>query len=41
MTDIPHRFPLGVRDLSLDSWLIAVATALPALVVAVLPRLHW
>jgi hypothetical protein len=41
MTDFPHRFPLDVRDLSLDSRLIAVATVLLALVVAVLPHFHW
>ncbi len=41
MTDLPHRFPLDVRDLSLDNWLIAAATALLALVAAVLPHLHW
>lgn len=41
MTDFPHRFPLDVRGLSLNSWLIAIATALLALVVAVLPHLHW
>lgn len=40
MTDFPHRDPLDARDLSLDSWLIAIATALLALVVAALPHLH-
>lgn len=41
MTDFPHRDPFEATELSLESWLIAIATALVALVIAALPYVHW
>ncbi len=40
MTDFPYRDPVDT-ELSLENWLIAVATALGALLIAVLPYVHW
>jgi hypothetical protein len=40
MTDFPHRDPIET-ELSLESWLIAIASALAALLIAVLPYVHW
>jgi hypothetical protein len=36
MTDFPHRDPIET-ELPLESWLIAIATALVALLIAALP----
>jgi hypothetical protein len=41
MTDFPHRDPAEKADLSLENWLVAIATALAALLIAALPSLHW
>lgn len=41
MIDLPNRDPFDASELSVGSWLIAVATALVVLVVTVLPHLHW
>lgn len=41
MTDFPHRDPVEAAELSTESWLIAVATALVALLIAALPYIHW
>lgn len=40
MTDFPHRDPIE-SELSLESWLIAIATALVALLIAALPYVRW
>jgi len=40
MTDFPHRDPID-NELSLENWLIAVATALVALLIAALPYVRW
>jgi hypothetical protein len=40
MTDLPHRDPIE-NELSLENWLIAIATALLALLIAALPYVRW
>jgi hypothetical protein len=42
MTDYPHEPPRLVPQASLQDWLIAIATALLALlVIGVLPHVKW
>lgn len=40
MTDFPHRDPIET-ELSLENWLVAIATALVALLISVLPYVRW
>lgn len=42
MTDLPHERRRFLARFSLDSWAVAIATALVVLIIAgVLPRLTW
>ena len=42
MTDFPHEPQRFLARFSLDSWAVAIATALLVLIIAgVLPRAHW
>ena len=42
MTDLPHQPQRLLARFSLDSWAVAIATALVVLIIAgVLPRVPW